>query len=108
MRKRSTTRPDRKMKRSSGSTALQRLYWEHRVIRDEGMNEMGWGIPAEGDTRTPRAPQSGRETSGFLVVHAGLNRKRRRELFRGAKLPLRGTNRPHIGKLTFDNVLPIP
>lgn len=113
MRKRSTTRPDRRFNPSSvgGSgvpTALQRLYWEHRIIVDEAGHTYGYAVPNESDTRTPRAQQSGRETSGFLVVHSDRNRARRRELSRGALLPLRGTNRPHRGKLTFENVLPIP
>lgn len=111
MRKRQTQKPDRRVsKSSSGSnipTALQRFNWEHRRIVDVAGHDMGSGIPLDDDTRTPRNPMCGKETSGFLVVHDSLNRKRRRELSRGAVLPLRGANRPHVGRLKLDDVFSV-
>lgn len=106
MRKRQTQKPDRRAVRRT-SSALQRFNWEHRVIRDEKGRELGFGVPLDTDTRTPRNPMCGKETSGFLVVHNSLNRKRRRELSRGAVLPLRGSNRPHVGKVSLDDVFSV-
>jgi hypothetical protein len=85
-------------------SALQRFNWEHRVIRDTAGHELGCGIPLDDDTRTPRNPLCGKETTGFLVQHRDLNRKRRRELSRGSRFPLRGSNRPRVGKLNVEDV----
>lgn len=88
-------------------SAMQRFNWAHRIIRDTAGHVMGSGVPLDTDTRTPRARMAGANTSGFLVVHSGLNRKRRRELSRGAMLPLRGANRPHVGKLDVDDAFAV-
>lgn len=94
------------MKRSKGSPALKRFNWEYRAIRDEFGHSLGWAIPSDSDTRKPHNRMAG-ERSGFLVVHKGRNRARRRELGRAYGTTIDGTNRPHIGKLNVEEVFSI-
>ncbi|MYV58009.1 hypothetical protein [Streptomyces sp. SID3212] len=86
-------------------SALRRFAWEYRVIKDDRGNDIGYAIPPESDSRTPRKQQCGRDTAGFVVAHTGRNRERRRELGRqyGMRI-LPATNVPHVGKIRLGEI----
>jgi hypothetical protein len=86
-------------------SALRRFAWEYRAIWGDSGTLLGYAVPPESDTRTPRRQQCGKDTAGFVVAHTGRNRARRRELGRqyGMRI-LPATNVPHVGKIRLGEI----